>query len=872
MRRRRIVESVVVVLALLGLSLSGASATPGGPPNDNFADATEISSVPFDDSQPFLLASREEAEPSNQCVLGASVWYRFEPSEDTPIALTTSQSTSDFRLSIYRVTSLENLSPVSCVTLSSVRRMLALAGETYYIQAGRNQNYLGDTSTMTLGVTPAALITGTVTDEVSGLPIAGECVASQRDGTSYLTESVETDANGRYNLTQLVAGSWTVRIGCFDGPYKLEWYSDRSSFATADRLVITADETMDDVDAALARKGIIEGTVTNDNDDPLTNICVIATPTFTGGYSGTAKTAADGTYRLGVTGTGGFIVKFSDCVEGNYEAEYYNDKQLASEADPVSVVDGEATAGINAVLSANVIPANDDLSNAELIDALPAQRSQVIDAATLEDSEPRGCGTTRDTVWYRWIPTQDALYTADGGPSSYYVRPRVYSSPGVATSFADLTAVACSTGRVLTFKATAGTTYYLQFGSATSGGTLSFTLSQEAVPPHDNIAEAREITSFPFTETTRMVGATREANEPSGCYSGGQTVWYRFTGDGGRFALKGSSYSGAYTTITGDPTSPTASRLACSGSSFTTEAGKTYWIQVVGYYSTNATLLLEKLPPPTNDRFEDAAEIGPALPAVASVDTAGASLQQAEPNKCGVTGYSVWYRWTSGPDQVVLLDTFSSTYDTALAIYSGTSFLDLKLINCSDNADGTAQSHAGMRAGAGQTYFIQVASDNSVIGGNAVLKIAAAATESPLIFETTSSCAVLCPYWSSPTNHATELEAACKPTPNAPEGSWDDVTIQVPPDISGVTPTAIAFRLAPEKDYDGFICRATSTNNTYFIASDANTVDETCPDAVLWACEEVAVARVKPGDVLVLRVYNWVDTSTSPLAWYSYKT
>src|SRR5262247_1491695 len=48
-----------------------------------------------------------------------------------------------------------------------------------------------------------------------------------------------------------------------------------------------------------------------------------------------------------------------------------------------------------------------------------------------------------------------------------------------------------------------------------------------AQPANDDCANAKVITSLPFTDTVDMATATAEAGEPADCNGGGHGVWYR---------------------------------------------------------------------------------------------------------------------------------------------------------------------------------------------------------------------------------------------------------------------------------------------------------------------------------------------------------
>ena len=76
-------------------------------------------------------------------------------------------------------------------------------------------------------------------------------------------------------------------------------------------------------------------------------------------------------------------------------------------------------------------------------------------------------------------------------------------------------------------------------------------------------------------------------------------------------------------------------------------------------------------PPPTNDNFAEATILG-GLPYSESFSVAGATLEDLEPLACNIFAGSVWYRFTPAENGLIYVATKGSTYDTAIAAYTGT--------------------------------------------------------------------------------------------------------------------------------------------------------------------------------------------------------
>ena len=125
-------------------------------------------------------------------------------------------------------------------------------------------------------------------------------------------------------------------------------------------------------------------------------------------------------------------------------------------------------------------PANDDFAHATVIASLPF--SDTVDArgATVESSEPSPtCGYVSQTsVWYAFTPSATTSYSAS---SAYYYASNLAVYTGSALD--NLHQIACGVfGSQLTFRGSAGTTYYFQVESVSFDPT-SLQLSLDVTPP-----------------------------------------------------------------------------------------------------------------------------------------------------------------------------------------------------------------------------------------------------------------------------------------------------------------------------------------------------------------------------------------------------
>ena len=138
------------------LVLAGATAAYAAEPaNDNRADATVISSLPYTDSANIALATVEEGEPTN-CGGSNTVWYRFMAPADGTLVATTQGSDFAATLSVFEG-SLTSMSSVGCdysysASSPAVEAFDAVEGETYFVRVGKNGGGANVGTDMTFGL------------------------------------------------------------------------------------------------------------------------------------------------------------------------------------------------------------------------------------------------------------------------------------------------------------------------------------------------------------------------------------------------------------------------------------------------------------------------------------------------------------------------------------------------------------------------------------------------------------------------------------------------------------------------------------------------------------------------------------------------
>ena len=127
---------------------------------------------------------------------------------------------------------------------------------------------------------------------------------------------------------------------------------------------------------------------------------------------------------------------------------------------------------------------------------------------------------------------------------------------------------------------------------------------------------------------------------------------------------------------------------------------------ILGSVTSSTVKLVVTLP---NDNFTDALAL-PSSDGQMLGSSSGATKEPGEPNHAGNTGgKSLWFSWQPLADCMVTLDTIGSSFDTLLAVYTGSVVSNLSLVMADDDGAGYQfNSKLSFPASAGVTYSIAV--------------------------------------------------------------------------------------------------------------------------------------------------------------------
>lgn len=203
-------------------------------------------------------------------------------------------------------------------------------------------------------------ITGHVTDAATGDPLYGiEVQAYGSDGEDdYWFANASTDDEGNYDISGLLASTYTVEFSDWSGAYLPEYYDGQSDGEAATEVIVGAASTISDIDASLNVASHITGHVTDAatglpislEDEGITVYAYLKDST-TEESDGNADVDESGNYDMPGLAAGTYIVSFRTW-EGEYLDQYYSGKDTAESANPVTVGTGVVVDGIDAALVA----------------------------------------------------------------------------------------------------------------------------------------------------------------------------------------------------------------------------------------------------------------------------------------------------------------------------------------------------------------------------------------------------------------------------------------------------------------------------------------------------------------------------------------
>jgi hypothetical protein len=363
-------------------------------------------------------------------------------------------------------------------------------------------------------------------------------------------------------------------------------------------------------------------------------------------------------------------------------------------------------------------PANDNLAAATTVSGLNGTVNGTSTAATKEPGEPNHAGVVGGrSVWFRWTAQDAGSVTFDTFGSGFDTVLGIYTGTAVNA----LTGVANNNDSggpqsKATFTASKGATYQVAVdGVGAASGAVK--LSWVQVPPNNSFAAAAVPAGANGTMSGTNVGADKEAGEPNHAgVVGGKSVWYRWNAPGAgavTFDTFGSTFDTVLAVYTGNVVNGLTLVAGNNDSggpqskvSFSAAAGATYRLAVDGNGGASGAVTVHWLQ--NNNNFLAATNLTGASGTVTGSNV-GATKETGEPDHAGFAGgTSVWFRWTAPTTGTKSFDTFGSSFDTLLGVYTGTAVNGLTVVASNDDTGGGQQSKVTFPVTAGVTYRIAV--------------------------------------------------------------------------------------------------------------------------------------------------------------------
>jgi hypothetical protein len=187
-------------------------------------------------------------------------------------------------------------------------------------------------------------------ENVAGEPLQNIQVTASGENGSF--SYGYTNAEGDYALSELPDDAYHVSFEQSSGDlYAWQYYDGVRNYEDATLVTISGSGAQSGIDAVMQENGEIEGTVTKAaGGSTLEGIEVCAYADGAEWESACGETGADGKYVISGLAAGSYKVRFALNGEDNFQSQYYRDKATSDAAEPVTVVAGQPTTGIDAAL------------------------------------------------------------------------------------------------------------------------------------------------------------------------------------------------------------------------------------------------------------------------------------------------------------------------------------------------------------------------------------------------------------------------------------------------------------------------------------------------------------------------------------------
>ncbi len=194
-----------------------------------------------------------------------------------------------------------------------------------------------------------AIITGTVTDKVSGAPIQGILVNAVSSDSGMFAGYGYSDSSGAYRVTGLASGNYKLQFS--GNGYVSQWFDDKAGQTLATTVSITAPNTVADINVLLTRGGSISGTIS----DRISGVGIVSVnlsviDRSSGEWLGGGTSDSNGNYTITGLASGSYSLRIYPAYGSGYLEKWYGGQDGYLCADSVTVTAPNATTGIDALL------------------------------------------------------------------------------------------------------------------------------------------------------------------------------------------------------------------------------------------------------------------------------------------------------------------------------------------------------------------------------------------------------------------------------------------------------------------------------------------------------------------------------------------
>ena len=196
-------------------------------------------------------------------------------------------------------------------------------------------------------LSPLASISGTVTDQSTGQPIAKACVTAFSEIWHGKPYSVRTDENGNFEIPSVRPGIYVLTAK--KKGYLPEFFEEANRLKDAKLVQVGLNESIENIDFTLSRGAILSGTVSVDSSSAPIPGAIVVAKMIGKPIDYEAFSKQDGSYQLKGLLPGKYIVK---ALARGYHRQFYLNQTVRDSATVLELAADDSLGQINFSLNA----------------------------------------------------------------------------------------------------------------------------------------------------------------------------------------------------------------------------------------------------------------------------------------------------------------------------------------------------------------------------------------------------------------------------------------------------------------------------------------------------------------------------------------